>query len=47
MTRRAVPDPGAGPREELPPTQPMCAKHWWATLGPDGKCPICAAQAGR
>jgi rubredoxin len=42
-----VPDPGGQVGEELDATQPMCAKHWWATLGPDSTCPVCAAQSGK
>ncbi len=47
MSRGAVPDPGAQTGEELDATQPMCVKHWWATLTPDGTCPVCAGQSGR
>jgi hypothetical protein len=47
MNRGAVPDPGGQIGEEQDATQPMCVKHWWATLAPEGSCPVCSAQAGK
>ncbi|WP_286276069.1 hypothetical protein [Naasia aerilata] len=42
-----MPEAHSHPVDDLPVTQPMCAKHWWATLTPGGTCPLCEAQSGR